>query len=213
MNFRDWQPKFELFVTAQLAEDPAHDLAHVQRVVSNAVRFARELDAVMEVVFPAAWLHDCVVIPKDSPQRPYASQLAAEAAVAFLHEQNYPQRYLDEIGHAIMAHSFSANIPAKTLEAKIVQDADRIDALGAIGIARCFAMGGMLARPLYQLPDPFCEDREPDDLLATVDHFYTKLLRLAGTMQTKAGKREAEKRSQFMLGYLARLKEEIIVEL
>jgi uncharacterized protein len=129
--------------------------------------------------------------------------------VAFLREQTYPEQYLDDIGHAIAAHSFSAKIPARTLAARVVQDADRLDAMGAIGIARCFAVGGMMARPLYHSTDPFCENREPDDLLATVDHFYTKLLTLVETMQTEAGRREAQNRTRFMLAYLAQLKQEI----
>ena len=209
MDWDLWQPRFERFVRERMAEDSGHDLAHIQRVVANAVHFARETDAALEIVIPAAWLHDCVRIPKNSPQRPYASQIAAETAVTFLRKQAYPEAYLADIEHAIAVHSFSANMPARTLAAKVVQDADRIDAIGAIGIARCFAVGGLLARPLYLLPDPFCEDREPDDLLATVDHFYTKLLSLVETMQTEAGRLEAQSRTRFMLDYLAQLKREI----
>ena len=68
-----------------------------------------------------------------------------------------------------------------------MQDADRLDALGAIGLARCIAVGAALGRPLYEPDDPFCRARDPDDRGASVDHFYTKLLKLAGTMQTAAG--------------------------
>ena len=90
-----------------------------------------------------------------------------------------------------------------------MQDADRLDALGAVGIARCIAVGAALGRPIYQAGDPFCTAREPDDAGASVDHFYTKLLKLADTMQTEAGRREARQRSDFMQGYLDQLRSEI----
>jgi uncharacterized protein len=209
MDWQVWESKFEGFVQAQMVDDAAHDLHHVRRVVRNALWLAKEEGAQLEVAVPAAWLHDCVGVPKNSPQRPYASQLAAETAVTFLQQQNYPAVYLEAIAHAIAAHSFSAGIPPQTIEAKVVQDADRLEAIGAIGIARCFAVGGMLARPLYHTPDPFCQTRPPDDSLASVDHFYTKLLKLADTMQTTAGREEAYGRTQFMLNFLAQLKREM----
>ncbi len=90
-----------------------------------------------------------------------------------------------------------------------MQDADRLDALGAIGVARCIAVGAALGRPIYLAQDPFCTAREPDDAGASIDHFYTKLLKLAGTMQTAAGRREAERRSEFMRSFLDQLRSEI----
>ena len=116
---------------------------------------------------------------------------------------------LPAIRHAIEAHSFSAGIAPETLEAKVVQDADRLDALGAIGLARCIAVGAALGRPVYEPNDPFCRERVPDDRGASVDHFYTKLLKLAGTMQTAAGRREAERRTAFLRAFLAQLESEI----
>jgi uncharacterized protein len=129
--------------------------------------------------------------------------------VDFLSVAGYPPDCLLDIRHAIEAHSFSAGIAPRTVEAKVVQDADRLDALGAIGIARCIAVGAALGRPIYQADDPFCAVREPDDSAASVDHFYTKLLGLAETMQTEAGRREAQRRSAFMRGYLEQLRSEI----
>jgi len=116
---------------------------------------------------------------------------------------------LPEVRHAIEAHSYSAGIAPRTPEAKVVQDADRLDALGAIGLARCIAVGSALGRPVYEPEDPFCRTREPDDRGASVDHFYTKLLNLAGTMQTAAGRREAERRTAFLRAFLAQLETEI----
>jgi uncharacterized protein len=92
---------------------------------------------------------------------------------------------------------------------KILQDADRLDAIGAIGIARVFATGGSLKRPFYNIDDPFCKTRKPDDKIWTVDHFYRKLLKLESLMNTKSGKMEAKKRTKILEDFLKQLKLEI----
>lgn len=163
----------------------------------------------MDIVLPAAWLHDCVHVPVTSPDRPRASVLAADAAVQLLREIGYPSSWHDGIHHAIAAHSFSARIAPLTTEARVVQDADRLDALGAIGIARCLMLGGQMGRVLYDVDDPFAEQREPSDRTSTIDHFYTKLLTLADTMQTVSGRREAVRRTDYMRAYLDELRREL----
>jgi uncharacterized protein len=189
--------------------DAAHDLAHLSRVVHAAVALAQEEGAQLDVVMPAAWLHDCVHVPVTSPDRPRASVLAGDAAVQLLRTLAYPDHALGQIHHAIAAHSFSARIAPTTVEARVVQDADRLDALGAIGIARCLMLGGQMKRRLYDPDDPFADHRSPDDAVSSIDHFYTKLLRLADTMQTNAGRREAQRRTAFMRHYLDQLRTEI----
>jgi uncharacterized protein len=196
-------------VLSRQAGDAAHDLEHVRRVVRNARALAAAEDARLEVVVPAAWLHDCVTVPKDSPLRTQASRLAAAQAVQWLREWNYAETLRPEIAHAIEAHSFSAGLAPRTPEAKVVQDADRLEAVGAVGLARCLMLGGAMGRPLYAAEDPFCARRAPDDRAATVDHFYTKLLQLEGTMQTATGRREARARTEFLERFLAELKREI----
>ena len=205
----EWEPVFTRFLSGQPGGDPGHGLVHLRRVVATATRLCTAEGARGEVVLPAAWLHDCVHVAKDSPDRPRASQLAAAHALKFLAGCGYPPHCLPDIGHAIEAHSFSAGIAPRTVEARVVQDADRLDALGAIGVARCIAVGATLGRPIYNPDDPFCAAREPDDSASSVDHFYTKLLQLAATMQTHAGRREAERRSAFMREYLEQLRSEI----
>ena len=111
-----WEPRFEQFLAGGAAADAAHDIEHVRRVVASARALARDEGAEMGVVLPAAWLHDCVIVPKDSPLRARASSLAAEAAVAFLQEAGYPAEYLPAIRHAIEAHSFSAGVAPRTIE-------------------------------------------------------------------------------------------------
>lgn len=196
-------------VVAAQAGDVAHGLEHVRRVVVNARRLAAAEGARLEIVVPAAWLHDCVAGPKDSPQRVQASRLAAEQAGRWLRAWHYPADLLADVAHAIEAHSFAAGLAPRTLEAKVVQDADRLDAIGADGLARRLMLGGEMGRPLYAAEDPFCARRAPDDRVAALDHFHTKLLKLKGTMQTPSGRREARVRTEFLEKFLAELKREL----
>jgi len=209
IDLANWERRFQAFLTEQADEDTSHGLDHVERVVAAAKRIGREEAARMAVVVPAAWLHDCVNVEKNAPHRHQASTLAADRAVAFLREAGYPAAHLDAIHHAIRAHSFSAKIPPETLEAKIVQDADRLDALGAIGLARCFMVGGRLGLRIYDVDDPFCRDRPPDDRRFIVDHFYAKLMTLPETMQTPAGRREAQRRVKVLSAFLEALAGEL----
>ena len=207
-----WQPKFMELISSQTATDAAHDLAHVRRVVVNARRLCHASDADWTVVMPAAWLHDCVFVPKSSPHRKLASKLAAEQARRWLEKMEWPHGALEEIAHAIEAHSFSAGIAPVTIEAKVLQDADRLDALGAVGLARTLMLGAEMKRDFYEPEDPFCDARAADDSIYTLDHLYCKLLSLESTMQTQAGKAEAVQRTQFLYDFLTQLKRELAVE-
>ncbi len=204
-----WEELFARFLEQETDSDAAHDAAHIARVVANARRLAIAENAQLEIVIPASWLHDCVTVTKNSNERPQASRLAAEKAGAFLRESGYPSSFIAGIKHAIAAHSFSAQITPETLEAQVVQDADRLDAIGAIGIARCFTVGGALSTRLYDPLDPFAESRQFNDRLNVIDHFYIKLLTLADTMTTDAGKEEATRRTAFIYQYLDQLRREI----
>jgi uncharacterized protein len=208
MDFADLEQRSTGVLAAQ-GGDMAHDLEHIRRVVRNAQALAAAEGARLEVVLPAAWLHDCVTVPKDSPRRAQASRLAADQAVKWLRSWGCPEALLPEIAHAIEAHSFSAGIAPRTIEAKVVQDADRLEAIGAIGLARCLMLGGAMGRPLYATADPFCENRKPDDGVSALDHFYTKLLKLEGTMQTASGRKKAQRRTQFLRQFLSQLRREL----
>lgn len=192
-----------------LNEDPAHDFLHFSRVVKIAKELTRKENAKIEIVMPAAWLHDFVLVPKNDPKREQASSLSAEAAIQFLKEINYPDQHFTEIKHAIRAHSYSAGIRPETVEAQIIQDADRLDALGAIGIARCFVTAGLLKNKLYSSIDPFCEKRPPNDRENTIDHFYKKLLNLEAKLNTPSAKEEGVRRTQVLRQYLKDLSLEI----
>lgn len=204
-----WQKLFEQKARALYpSSDPSHDILHIRRVVASALKLAAEEGADPAIVMPAAWFHDCVTVAKNDPRRSMASRLSADAAVEMLAEMGYPAQYFDAIRHAIAAHSYSAAIAPETVEAKVVQDADRLDGLGAIGIARCFTVGALLGRPFYVEGDVLAKNRPLDDTTQTIDHFFVKLFKTVETLQTAAGRAEGARRADFMRGYLARFVEE-----
>ncbi|MFM2587637.1 HD domain-containing protein [Vibrio sp. TBV020] len=192
-----------------MVQDPAHDLSHVKRVVSTARSLCEQEKANLNVVLCAAYLHDCFTFPKNHPERAKSSMVAADKAIQFLEEIDFPPDCFDAIHHAISAHSYSANITPKTLEAKIVQDADRLDSLGAVGIARCLQVSTNFGASLYHAEDPLSEHRELDDKNYTIDHFFTKLFRLESMMNTPAAKQEAKKRTEYMRGFIEQLASEM----
>lgn len=198
------RPDFQAILLKAWANenDPAHDIGHIRRVVANAHTIAQAEGGDLNIITPAAWLHDIVNLPKDHPDRTRASVISADHAVAVLDGYGLD---LDAIHHAIAAHSFSANIPPRTLEAKIVQDADRLDALGAIGLARMFAVGGALRRPLFDADDVLAEGRAPDDTRYSLDHIQVKLLKVAQTLHTKAARAMAASRVDFMQEFARRI--------
>ncbi len=205
----DWEARFVAFLgrDGQFG-DAAHDLGHVRRVVRSALDLAQSESAQGDVVFAAAWLHDCVAVPKKSIDRPRASLLAAQAAARFLGEAGWKPQQIPQIAHAIEAHSFTANLAPRTVEAQVVQDADRLDALGAHGLARCLMLAGSWNSALVHPDDPWANHREWDDTQYAVDHFFTKLLGLPSTMKTHAGRLEAQKRSELLQTFLRELARE-----
>ena len=203
-----WAARCEAFVRRSMTGDAAHDLAHVRRVVRWARQLAAAEGADPAVVVPAAWLHDCVTVPKDAPDRARASRVAAEAAGAWLRSEGFPAALVPRVAHAIEAHSFSAGLPPTTLEAEVVQDADRLDALGAIGLARCYATAGAFGSGLVHPDDPVPAEppaRTLDDRRYATDHLFVKLFRLPETMRTAAGRAEAERRAAFMRAFVRQL--------
>ena len=126
------------------SEDGAHDLSHLQRVWHNVRTIHTQEGGELEVLLAAVLLHDCVAVEKNSPLRSQASRLAAEKASGVLADLHWPNERISAVAHAIEAHSFSANITPTTLEAKTMQDADRLDSLGLLGVARTFYVAGRM---------------------------------------------------------------------
>jgi len=190
--------------------DPGHDYAHVIRVYNIAERIGKEEGADMEILLAAVLLHDIIVYPKGSEKRTKSADESAELAEKMLAARSWPRERIERVSYCIKTHSYSKNVDPETLEAKILQDADRLDALGAIGIARTFSVGGSEMRSFYNPQDPFCRmGREPEDTRWTMDHFKAKLLKLEKTMHTDTAKRMAHERTRFMEAFLAQMEKEI----
>ncbi len=204
-----WRPRLAAMAAGASGGDGAHDSAHLERVWRNAqALLAGHPQADALVVMAACYLHDLVNLPKNDPDRAQASTRSAQLARHQLAWMNFPPERLDAVAHAIEAHSFSANIPAESLEAKIVQDADRLDGLGAVGLARMFYIAGRMGTSLAHPSDPLGSARDFDDRSYALDHIMVKLARLPGMMQTEAGRALAEER----LARLMAFREEFALE-
>jgi uncharacterized protein len=189
--------------------DPAHDFAHVQRVYRNARIIGREEGADMRVLLWAALLHDAGSDKKDDSRRDDSEDRGKRSAEALLKAVGLDEATREKVQYAVDVHRFSRGIVPVTLEARVLQDADRLDAIGAIGIARVFLTGGSLGRDFYHPDDPFCRTREPDDGKWNLDHFYRKLLKLESGMHTESGRRMAARRTAVLRRYLLDLEAEI----
>ena len=212
MSLFDWQQRFDSWMTQHFTHaDAAHDLAHFRRVWQTAQTLMEGEQADALVVLTACYFHDIVSFAKNHPLRHTSSQRAAEKAAAILTTDfpDFPESAIPAVRHAIEAHSFSAGIAPQSLEAKIVQDADRLEALGAIGLARVFAVSGAPGVPLFDAHDPFADARTPDDRAFALDHFQTKLLRLPDTMQTEMGRELARHNADFLIQFMAKLSAEL----
>lgn len=189
--------------------DSAHDFEHVMRVYKNAQKICKKEKANEKLVLCAVLLHDIVSYSKSDKRSKLSSIHSAKKAEQILKKYNFSKNEIIIVSEAIRDHSFSQNKKPLTIEGKILQDADRLDAIGAIGIARVFATGGSLKRPFYNFNDPFCKTRSPDDKTWTVDHFYQKLLKLDSLMNTKSGRIEAKKRTKVLREFLKQFRKEI----
>lgn len=197
-----WHPRLVALATAAAEDDGAHDTNHLHRVWRNATLLMDdypEADAL--VVLAACYLHDLVNLPKNSPDRHLASRQAALLASRQLAELGFPSEKLAATAHAIETHSFSAGIKPETIEAKIVQDADRLDALGAVGLARMFYTAGRMGCALAHAEDPMALHRELDDKAYSLDHIDVKLATLPGKMQTAAGRRLGQSRLAELIAF------------
>lgn len=184
-----------------------HDAWHTLRVRSLAVRLAREEGADEQIAALAALLHD-VDDRKLSPE----THDTLGNAVGFLRENGAPEATVEAVCGIIRALSFSSGLVPDSLEGKIVQDADRLDAIGAIGIARAFAYGGAHGRSIHEPEEAARPDMSREEYAArastSVNHFYEKLLLLKDLMNTASARRIAEARHEFMRLYLAEFLDE-----
>lgn len=200
--------RLRAIVAERMSRDSAHDLAHLDRVWLNVQKIA-PAEANQTILLSAAYLHDLVNLPKDSPDRSKASRMAAAEAGPILSDLGLSESEIKAAQHAIEAHSFSAGIPPETIEAQVLRDADRLDALGAIGVARTFAVAGALGQELYHPTDPFAVARDLNDIRFSVDHWRVKLLSLPKGMITDSGRELAQSRAALMIRFLDDFADEI----
>jgi uncharacterized protein len=199
-----WRTKLAALAAGAAGNDGAHDANHLDRVWRNAqALLPRHPEADPLVVLAACYLHDLVNLPKNHPERAQASRRSAQLARHQLGWMGFPADKLDAVAHAIEAHSFSAAIPAESIEARIVQDADRLDALGAVGLARMFYIAGMMGSSLAHPDDPLAERRAADDKAYSLDHIAVKLATLPGKMQTEGGRRLGLERLAYLESFRA----------
>jgi uncharacterized protein len=179
--------------------DPAHDAMHVARVVQNARLILNdEPGASRFITEAAAWLHDIVQLPKGIGEPGESARLSASDATQLLRTLDVDEPSIRAVAHAIEAHSFSGGLRPGSKEAAIVQDADRLDALGAVGIARLWVTSGTMNSLLCHPDDPAGTGRDLDDRKYGLDHIERKLLKLPGMMNTRAGRRIASDRAGFV---------------
>ncbi|MEQ8291375.1 MAG: HD domain-containing protein [Roseovarius sp.] len=188
-------------------QDGSHDEAHLFRIWRNVEKIASGEGGDMEILLAATLLHDCVWIDKGSSQRDMASRLAAAKAQEVLSGLSWKHDRIRQVCHAIEAHSYSAGITPISLEAEVLQDADRLDSIGFMGVARCFYVAGLRRASICDAIDPAAGNRPLDDHAFALDHFQTKLMKLGANFRTVTGARLAAKRSKdledFYRGMLA----------
>lgn len=189
--------------------DPSHDMSHLDRVAQQCRILGRAEGGDERIVLAAAYLHDLVNLPKDHPDRQHASRASADAAVGILTRLAYSDAEIGRVCRAIEEHSFSRGLACSSIESMVLQDADRLDALGAIGVLRAATCGAFMGARYYDPDDVFAQRRPLADKHYLLDHFPAKLLRLAASFNTVSGRREAERRTRFMRAFVGQLHEEI----
>jgi uncharacterized protein len=189
-------------------DDPGHDLEHALRVALWTLRLGEGALSVRHVV-AAALFHDLVNLPKNHPERHLASTQSADVARPLLAAAGFTPDEITLVADAIRDHSFSRGVTPVTLLGRALQDADRLEALGVLGLFRTISTGTRMGARYFHAQDPWAKRRALDDQAFSVDHFTTKLLKLASTLCTARGREEASRRAERMRQMLVDLGEEL----
>ena len=191
--------------------ESGHDFDHVLRVCALAERLARAEGADLEIVRAAALLHDIARADEDATGSGDHAQMAAERAHALLLARGAPSARADAVAHAIAAHRFRGSTAPQTLEAKILFDADKLDSIGAIGIARAYAISGVLNQRLWSevAPDTVATRDQHNSNHTAVAEFVVKLSKVRERVHTAAARQIADERHAYMADFFARLGREV----
>ena len=192
----------------------AHDRFHIRRVHAWAVRLAPEAGADPDLAGAAALVHDLVFVPKDSAQRSTGGERSAAAAPQVLTAAGYDLAETAAIADAVRTSSWSRGLAPTGPLGAVLQDADRLDAIGALGLMRNLACAQHMAKPgvggFYHPDDPLARTaRGLDDRAWATDHLFAKLLRLAAGMHTAGAKAEAARRHAFLQAWIEELDHEL----
>ena len=201
--------KTESFIRNLLeGEGSGHDWWHIHRVRNNALNIAEKYDVSIFIIEMAALLHDIA----DHKFHDGDETIGLKKAQEWLISIDVSDKIIQDILEIMSQVSFSSGQVPNSLEGKIVQDADRLDAIGAIGIARTFAYGGYKKREIYNPEIPPIKDQTLEaykkNTDPTINHFYDKLLKLKDLMNTKEAKVIAEKRHSYMQDFLTQFYDE-----
>lgn len=190
-------------------DDPGHDWSHIARCAASALAIGQDVGADLVILMPAVFFHDCVNLPKDHPQRREASTHSARRCGEVLAGLGYQTGEACRIADVIIEHSYTLGKTPSSLESAVLQDVDKLDAMGAIGVMRAVTCGVRLGTLFYDPTDPAAENRPLDDRQWMIDHFFQKLLRLESAMHTEPARREAARRAAFLRCFLETFMSEV----
>jgi uncharacterized protein len=197
------QPYFE--------ENGSHAFDHTQRVYNLALRIAKTEDGGLDIVKASALLHDIARKKQDEFEGKIChAEEGAKMAEKILREMNFLEDKIEKVKHCIEVHRYSKKLEPQSIEAKILCDADRLDALGAITIGRMFSTGGKINRPLHNPEIPPEEDSKKKGYSGTtINGFYNKILKLKSeTFYTKEAQKIAQERYKFVEEFVDRFVKE-----
>jgi uncharacterized protein len=194
----------------RVKNDLSHDFNHLYRVLRLAERIAKSENADLDVITPAALFHDIIVYKGTSKENYEVEESALFAAKILKNIKEYPQKKIKQVVYAISVCSYSKNIKPGTLEAKVLQDADLLEATGAVSIMRTFGSSMVMQnRSFYNPIDPFCEERRPEDRIYSLDLFFTRLLVVDRRINTKMARQMTKRRIKFLYKFLRELNLEL----
>lgn len=192
--------------------DSSHDFDHVLRVYRLAEKLAAQEGADLEIVRTAALLHDITRADDESVALdgdPVKDHAVAAARRARLLLAGQPADRVEAVAHAIEAHRFRNDIEPRTIEAKVLFDADKLDAIGAVGVARAFAYGAILGQPLWGVVSEGYIPGAAGELHTAHHEFYVKLMKVKDRLYTESGRRMAEVRHRFMVAFFEQMAAEV----
>jgi uncharacterized protein len=191
--------------------DPSHDGNHALQVLKNVELLVKTEGGDLDILVPAALLHDVVIYAKNDPKSDQAPAESAELTKEILENlEDYPHDKIPAVMEVIERCSFNKTEEPRTIEGKILRDADKLEATGAVSIMRTFSSGGQMGRPLYHRADPFADKRDADAKEQSLDLFYERLLIAKDRMYTETAKEMAEQRTEILNQFLEQLKKEIV---